>query len=86
MATPYEDDQVTEILIDGAPDWLPIKRGSFEVIEVSIDPATRTAITAIDKMDGSSIFFYPNRLIAVKFTTNEESSIGIHPLDGRLLP
>lgn len=85
---PYQDDQVTEVLIEGAPDWLAIKRGSMRVIEVGFNragddgqpPYTRFGFTAIDKIDGAEVFFYVERLIAVKYTFEEA------PTEGRLLP
>lgn len=90
---PYEDNQVTEILIEGAPDWTPVKRGSFEAVLVSkegspTEEATpkRWGIRAIDKMDGSQVFCYVERLVAVKYTTEEDIASGITPRDGRLLP
>lgn len=87
---PYQDDQVTEILIEGAPDWIPVKRGSFRAIEVGFDKdetRTRMGLTAVDKMDGSEVFFYVERLIAVKYTLEEShSASGVHTADGRLLP
>lgn len=86
---PYQDDQVTEILIEGAPDWLPVKRGSFEAIKVGMSnqEATRWGLKAIDRMDGSEVFLYVERLIAVKYSL-EESTSGYHTptADGRLLP
>jgi hypothetical protein len=91
---PYQDDQVTEILIEGAPDWIPVKRGTFQAIEVGFEKAninedarTRMGLTAVDKMDGSEVFFYVERLIAVKYTFEEShSASGVHTADGRLLP
>lgn len=90
---PYEDDQVTEILIQGAPDWLPIKRGSFTVVNVEFDSPliegekrARTGLTAVDKMDGQEVFFWTDYLVAVKYSTEEGNPTGISPADGRLLP
>lgn len=93
MSHPYQDDQVTEILIQGAPDWLPIKRGSFAAVNVTYDSPlidgekrTRVGLTAVDKMDGSEVFFWTDHLIAVKYTSEEQNTAGITPMDGRMLP
>lgn len=84
---PYEDDQVTELLIDGAPDWIPLKRGSYQAIEVELGTTgKRWGIKAIDKMDGQDVFFFAERLIAVKYTTEDTNTAGITPMDGRMLP
>lgn len=83
---PYEDNQVIEILIEGAPDWLPIVRGSYEPVDVELNEFKRWGIRAVDKMDGSNVFLWGERLIAVKYTTEEQTASGISPADGRLLP
>lgn len=93
MSHPYEDEQVTEILIQGAPDWLPIKRGSFTVVTVeyespliSGEKRSRTGLTAVDKMDGQEVFFWTDYLIAVKYSSEDQNTAGITPMDGRMLP
>lgn len=83
---PYEDEQVTEILIQGAPDWLPIKRGTFTVVEVDFDGRKRTGLTAVDKMDGQEVFFWTDYLVAVKYTSEANNSGNVTPMDGRMLP
>lgn len=83
---PYEEEQVIEILIEGAPDWLPIVRGSYESVQVEFQELKRWGVKAVDKMDGSQVFLWGERLIAVKYTTEDQTASGISPADGRLLP
>lgn len=89
---PYQDDQVVEVLIADAPDWTPIKRGSLRAMKVGTgdwggEPITRDGIEVIDQMDGKHIFFFADRLAAVKYIfDDEENTTGIPTADGRLLP
>lgn len=84
---PYQDDQVIEVLIEGAPDWIPVVRGSFKAIEVAIPGSElrQWGILTRDQMDGKEIFFYANRLAGVKFSF-EDTPHGVRPADGRILP
>lgn len=82
---PYQDDQVIEILIDGAPDWIPIVQGSMRAVEVGLSPdQTLPGIVAKDRMDGTEIFCYALKLVAVKFQVGD--SVSTPTADGRLLP
>jgi hypothetical protein len=86
---PYQDDQVVEILIDGTPEWLPIVKGSLKVVEIGFplgsgDTAVRMGFTVVDAIDKKEVFFYVERLVAVKYTFEE--TVSTKTADGRLLP
>lgn len=60
---PYEYEDVVAVLIEGMADFTYIKKGSLQVGNLD-DIKT---LTADDQFDGSKVFFFARRLVAVKY-------------------
>ena len=82
---PYENEQVTEILIEGHSEWIAIKKGSFQAVKVG--EHAHEGVIVVEKYTSDQIFFFAETLKAVKFRTDEVTTTsGIGTADGRLLP
>lgn len=96
---PYEFEEVNAVLIEGMGDFTVIQRGSLKhhpkVVE-NYGPAfvegehgskvlVPDAFTCVDSFDGETMYFFANRLLAVKFST-EPPAVVQQVEDGRLLP
>lgn len=93
MKSPYDEDEITAILIDGMNDWVDILPRSFDpvMVPVKYDDDGKVivelpGIRVIDKFTKDHVFFFAENLKAVRWNPDPDAATINQTEDHRLLP